>query len=100
MRRKDILVSETDTRAWIVARDTGRIGAQALGARVVGAVRHADWWRGAPLTVSVGVAVLKEDGRDRAALIDAAEEARFAAAASGVGIIRAADEGDAPEPEA
>jgi GGDEF domain-containing protein len=100
MRRKDILVSESDTRAWIVARDTGRIGAQALGARVVEALRAADWWRGAPLTVSVGVAVLSEDGRDRATLIDAAEEARFAAAASGVGIIRAAAEEDVPEPDA
>ena len=44
-------------------------------------------WRGAPLTVSVGLAVLGEDGRNAAALIDAAEQTRFAAEASGIGIV-------------
>jgi len=44
-------------------------------------------WRGAPLTVSVGLAVLGEDGHDAATLIDAAEQMRFAAEASGIGIV-------------
>ena len=30
-RHQDILVCESDARAWIIARDTGRAGAQALG---------------------------------------------------------------------
>jgi GGDEF domain-containing protein len=36
------------------------------------------------MTVSVGIAVYREDGQDAGALIEAAEEAKFAAAASGV----------------
>ncbi len=87
MRRQDVLACETDSRAWIIARDTGRAGAQALGSRVATAVRTASSWARAPLTVSVGVAVLGEDGHDASALIGAAEEAKFAAAASGIGII-------------
>ncbi len=86
LRRQDTLACESDTRAWIIARDTGRLGAQALGSRVVGAVRAAPPWRGAPLAVSVGLAVLGEDGRDRKGLIEAAEESRFAAEASGIGL--------------
>lgn len=86
LRRQDTLACESDTRAWIIARDTGRVGAQALGSRVVGAVRAAPPWRGAPLTVSVGLAVLGEDGRDREGLIEAAEQSRFAAEASGIGV--------------
>ena len=48
------------------------------------------------MTASVGVAVLGEDGRSPDELIDAAEEARFAAAASGVGVIRAVPD-EAPD---
>jgi GGDEF domain-containing protein len=88
LRRRDILACETDTRAWIVARDTMRVGAQALGGRIAGAVQAAEPWRGAPLTVTVGVAVLGEDGQDREALMDAAEQDRFAAAASGTPVLR------------
>jgi GGDEF domain-containing protein len=84
VRRQDILACETETRAWIIARDTGRAGGLALGSRIAGAVRAAEPWRGAPMVVSVGLAVLREDGRDAASLIDAAEEAKFVAAANGV----------------
>ncbi len=88
VRRQDILAYETDTRAWIIARDTGRLGAQALGSRIGSAVRAAQPWRGAPIAISVGLAVLGEDGRTSASLIEAAEEARFAAAASGIDVAR------------
>jgi GGDEF domain-containing protein len=91
VRRQDILVCETGGRAWIIARDTARFGAHALGERIAGAVRASAPWQGAPLMASVGVAVLGEDGRTSAELIEAAEEARFAAAASGVEVL-------APEP--
>jgi GGDEF domain-containing protein len=87
LRHRDVLACETESRAWIIARDTGRVGAQALGSRVVMAVPSEESWRGAPLTVSVGVAVLGEDGHNAATLIDAAEQARFAAEASGIGIV-------------
>ncbi len=87
LRHRDVLACETESRAWIIARDTGRTGAQALGTRIVTAVPLEESWRGAPLTVSVGLAVLGEDGHNAAALIDAAEQARFAAEASGIGIV-------------
>jgi GGDEF domain-containing protein len=83
MRRQDILACETDSRAWVIARETSRTGARSLAERVAASVREAEPWRGAPMTVAVGVAVLGEDGSDAAALIEAAEEAKFAAQASG-----------------
>jgi GGDEF domain-containing protein len=87
LRHRDVLACETESRAWIIARDTGRAGAQALGSRIVTAVPSEEYWSGAPLTVSVGLAVLGEDGHNAAALIDAAEQMRFAAEASGIGIV-------------
>ncbi len=88
-RHQDILVCESDARAWIIARDTGRVGGQALGVRIAAAVRAREPWRGAPLSASVGVAVLGEDGRSAVELIAAAEQARFAAAAEGVDVVPA-----------
>jgi GGDEF domain-containing protein len=87
VRRRDVLAGETGGRAWIIARDTGRDGAEALGTRIATTVPAEESWRGAPLTVSVGLAVLGEDGDSAAALIDAAEQTRFAAEASGIGIV-------------
>jgi GGDEF domain-containing protein len=98
VRRQDILVSESEARAWIIARDTGRGGAYALGERIATAVRDSDTWHGVPLSASVGVAVLGEDGRTSAELIDAAEESRFAAAAGGLRVLpgRPPRNGDEP----
>ena len=95
-RRQDILACESDARAWVIARDTPRPGARALGARIVSAVRGAPAWRGAPLTVNLGLAVFGEDGRDGGGLIHAAEEAMFAAAASGSEIADGTGEGAGP----
>ncbi len=50
VRRQDILVCESDARAWIIARDTARGGAHALGERIAAAVRGSEpgtgrrWW--------------------------------------------------------
>jgi GGDEF domain-containing protein len=98
VRRRDVLACETDSRAWIIARDTGRAGAQALGWRIASSVPAEESWRGAPLTVSVGLAVLGEDGHNAAALIEAAEQTRFAAEASGLGIVTDGDEDGGVEP--
>jgi two-component system cell cycle response regulator len=87
VRRQDILVCESDARTWIIARDTARDGAYALGGRIAAAVRSSEQWHGAPLVASVGVAVFGEDGRTSGELIEAAEEARFAAAAGGVEVL-------------
>ena len=94
VRRRDVLACETETRAWIIARDTGRTGAQALGLRIATTVPEEESWRGAPLTVSVGLAVLGEDGQNAAELIDTAEQTRFAAEASGLGIVGEAEDGE------
>jgi GGDEF domain-containing protein len=88
-RRQDILVCETEARAWVIARDTGRTGARTLGSRIVGAVRDAGQWRGAPMAASVGVVVLGEDGRTPGELVDAAQEAWFSATAGGSGVASA-----------
>ena len=96
MRRQDILACESDARAWIIARDTSRAGAQALAARTAGSVRMAQAWRGAPLTVSIGVAVLGEDGSDSEELIDSAEQSMLAAAAEGVGVHRGGPRAEPP----
>jgi GGDEF domain-containing protein len=87
VRRQDILASESESRAWVIARDTGRPGAQALAERIAAAVRAAPQWRGAPLSVTIGIAVVGEDGHDAPSLIEVAEESRFAAAASGIEIV-------------
>ncbi len=96
VRRKDILVCETDTRAWIIATDTARPGAQALARRIAETVRAGKRWHGAPMTATLGVAVLREDGLDPDSLIEAAEEARFAASASGLPVMPGS-ESSAPE---
>lgn len=83
LRRQDLLASETDDRLWVIARDTARPGAIALARRITAAVRSAGTVRGAPLAVTIGIAVLGEDAGDCGALLEAAEEAAFAAAASG-----------------
>jgi GGDEF domain-containing protein len=91
VRRQDILVCESDARAWIIARDTARGGAYTLSERIGEAVRSSEPWRGAPLVASVGVAVFGEDGRTSGELIEAAEEARFAAGAGGVEVLGTAE---------
>lgn len=90
LRVQDILACESDVRMWVIARETGRHGAHALAARMLDAASSASW-RGAPLRLSVGFAVLGEEGRDSDELIGAAEEARFAASASGIGVIPIAE---------
>lgn len=100
VRRQDTLACETDTRAWIIARDTGRPGAQALAQRVADAVHQSPGWRGAPLGVTVGLAVLGEDGHNSTDLIEAAEEARFLAEASGITVARADESVGDPDPAA
>jgi hypothetical protein len=93
VRRQDILVSETDSRDWIIAPQTARAGALALAGRISEAVRNGRPWRGAPMAASMGIAVLGEDGATPAQLIAAAEEARFAAAARGIEVMRTTPDG-------
>ncbi len=87
VRREDVLARETEERIWVIARATARPGAQALAERALEAVREAAQWPGRALTASAGVAVLGEDGADVEGLVGACEEAWYAAAASGLGVI-------------
>jgi GGDEF domain-containing protein len=88
LRRQDILASEADGRAWVIARDTSRAGAQALGRRIAQGVGDAAPFGGAPLVATVGIALLGEDGLTADELIEAAEEARFDASARGIEVSR------------
>ena len=82
VRRADVLAHEKD-RFWLIAPDAGRAGSLALAQRVAAAVESAASLRGAPLTISVGVAIFPGDGIDAEALIDRAEEDMFATRAAG-----------------
>ena len=82
------VVDEGEGRAWVIAPGADRDGALALGSRIGSAVRAAPPWRESPLAGAVGAALLGEDGEDAQALIEAAEESMFAAAAAGIEITR------------
>ncbi len=99
IRRQDLVASDHQGRAWVIAPAVGRAGATALAERIGDGVEHGEHWRGAPLAATIGFAVYGEDGRDAATLIDRAEEAMLAASAAGVRIGEAVpDSGDADRP--
>jgi len=86
IRRQDLVASDRQGRAWVIAPAVGRAGAIALAERIGAGVEHGEHWRGAPLAATIGFAVYGEDGRDAPTLIDRAEEAMLAASAAGVRI--------------
>ncbi|HEV7362916.1 MAG TPA: diguanylate cyclase [Solirubrobacteraceae bacterium] len=83
VRRADVVAHEDDGRVWVIAGDTGRGGANALALRIADAVEAAASLHGAALTVSVGIAVYPDDGREAAVLTGQAEEGMYAARAAG-----------------
>jgi hypothetical protein len=94
IRRQDLVASDHQGRAWVIAPGVGRAGAIALAERIGAGVEQGEGWRGAPLAATIGFAVYGEDGRDAATLIDRAEEAMLAATAAGARIGEAS-----PHPE-
>ena len=86
IRRQDLVASDRQGRAWVIAPAVARAGAIALAERIGAGVEHGEHWRGAPLAATIGFAVYGEDGRDAATLIDRAEEAMLAASAAGMRI--------------
>lgn len=90
------VLDDGETRAWVISPGAGSAQAGALAASIAAAVRERPHWRGAPLTATLGVAVLGSDGEDAGALIEAAEEAVFAAAAGGIEIARGEPEDGSP----
>jgi GGDEF domain-containing protein len=86
LRPGDAAVRERDGRLWIVAGATDLEGARALARRLVRAMGTQPPLHGAPLGVSVGIAVSPDDGTDAASLVAHADEGIFAARAAGVPI--------------
>lgn len=101
IRRQDLVASDHQGRAWVIAPGVGRAGAIALAERIGAGVEGGEQWRGAPLSATIGFAVYGEDGRDAATLIDRAEEAMLAAAAAGapIGEAQPHPEGEGGDPD-
>ena len=85
LRPGDVLGREDDGRLWIVAAELGAPGARALAERLADAVAAVAPLRGAPLSVSIGLAASPADGTDRDAH-GAGDESLYAARAAGVPI--------------
>jgi GGDEF domain-containing protein len=86
IRRQDLVASDHQGRAWVIAPAVGRAGAIALAERIAAGVERGEHWRGAPLAATIGFAIYGEDGHDAATLIERADEAMLAASAAGVRI--------------
>jgi GGDEF domain-containing protein len=83
LRPGDVLGPEGDGRVWVVAAELGASGGRALAERFADAVAAAAAPKGAPLSVSVGIAAAPADGTDLDDLAARADEALFAARAAG-----------------
>jgi GGDEF domain-containing protein len=83
LRREDIVATERDGRAWVLAPGADRGCAIALAQRITRSVEAARPWRGAPMRAAVGIAILGEDGDDATQLCESAEESMLAAMAAG-----------------
>jgi GGDEF domain-containing protein len=84
LRQGDGARREGPGRIWITLPGTGPAGARALALRIAVAVERAAEHRGAPLTVSSGIAAFPGDAVDAEGLMDHAEEALLRARAGGV----------------
>jgi GGDEF domain-containing protein len=96
IRRQDLVASDHQGRAWVIAPSVGRAGAIALAERIGAGVERGEHWRGAPLAATIGFAIYGEDGHDAATLIERADEAMLAASAAGVRIGEALPSDDPP----
>ena len=83
LRPADQLLAEEPGRYWVTAPDTGPAVGKLLAERLAEAASAAVAHRGAPLTVSIGVATCPEDGEDADALSERADRNVFAARAAG-----------------
>ena len=80
----DALSREHPGRYWLISPDTDLPAGRALGHRLADAVSAAASLHGAPLTISIGLAVCPDDAGTVDALIEHADEGIFAARAAGV----------------
>jgi GGDEF domain-containing protein len=84
LRPGDVLVRERAGRYWLAAPETDELAARILAEQLATAVSEAAQHHGAPLTMSIGIAVCPQHGTDAAELAAYADEAVFAARAAGV----------------
>jgi GGDEF domain-containing protein len=84
LRPADMLVRERLGRYWLTAPETDLATGRALGQRLAEAVSTAAFHHGAPLALSIGLAVAPEDAIDAEMLAAHADEGLFAARAAGV----------------
>ena len=84
LRPADMLVRERLGRYWLTAPETDLASGRALGQRLADAVSAAAFHHGAPLAVSIGLAVAPHDAMDADMLSAHADEGLFAARAAGV----------------
>ena len=75
---------ERSGRYWIAAPETDELAARILGEQLSVAVGEAAEHHGAPLTVSIGIAVCPQHGTEPQDLAAHADEAVYAARAAGV----------------
>ncbi len=87
LRPGDVLGREDDGRLWLVAAELGAPGARALAERLADAVATVAPLRGAPPTVSMGLAASPADGAEAESLVARADEALYAARAAGVPVV-------------
>jgi GGDEF domain-containing protein len=84
LRPADMLVRERLGRYWLTAPETDLASGRALGQRLADAVSRAAFHHGAPLALSIGLAVAPDDALDADLLAAHADEGLFAARAAGV----------------
>ena len=84
LRPADMLVRERLGRYWLTAPETDLASGRALGQRLADAVSEAASHHGAPLAISIGLAVSPDDAIDADMLAAHADEGLFAARAAGV----------------
>jgi GGDEF domain-containing protein len=84
LRPADMLVRERLGRYWLTAPETDLATGRALGQRLADAVAAAAFHHGAPLALSIGLAVAPDDAIDAEMLAAHADEGLFAARAAGV----------------
>jgi GGDEF domain-containing protein len=84
LRPADMLVRERLGRYWLTAPETDLASGRALGQRLADAVSSAAFHHGAPLAISIGLAVSPDDAIDADTLAAHADEGLFAARAAGV----------------
>jgi GGDEF domain-containing protein len=87
LRPADQLLREAPGRYWVTAPDTGPAVGRLLAERLAEAAMSAAAHRGAPLTVSIGVATCPEDGDDAETLSGKADRAMFQARAAGTPVV-------------